>query len=153
MDKLRTYDWALFKGKMYPLSTERDVLVSDNSDDLKIGFELQIDYTFGNYYTRPIKPLEVDSAYHVENWGTVDGFKLRIMNYLDGVYYLMVDEKNEAMVKHFGVKPTGYDYLSTSVGKKDEEILDIWEVRTPIKGFPFREPSEVYLKFDGVWLI
>jgi len=36
---------------------------------------------------------------------------------------------------------------------KESEVTDVWEERTPIKGFKFEEEPIVYLKKNGVWLV
>ena len=76
------------------------------------------------------------------------GFSFFVENSSVGKFILRPLE--EAM-KYFKDFPRqGYDPMYEATV---EEISDIWEERTPIKGFKFDVEPIVYLKKDGVWLV
>ena len=56
----------------------------------------------------------------------------------------------EAMIFFNDFPKQGYDPIYEI---KESEVTDVWEERTPIKGFKFEEEPIVYLKKNGVWLV
>lgn len=101
----------------------------------------------------PIKSSsEVESAYSLEIWGSVDGYPMQICNIIEGK--CSMEPTTEEMAKHFGVGfvPDKYESRYDAVLKSEDEIDSIWEVRTPIEGFPFNTEKIVYLKMYGKWL-
>lgn len=147
MKRLRLkYAYAVYNGELYSLSTDYRTIVSYNKDDESLGFIEN--YLKGYYYTKDVRPKDLDSAYKIETWGEIDGYKMRIWNLIMGKYTLEPITAEEA--SYFGVglmEPGRYH----AVFREVDEINSIWEVRKPIKGFPFNTDEIVYLKKDGKW--
>lgn len=148
--KLGRY-YGYYKGKEYSIGSNLQNLISYSADDTKHGFVRKND---GNniYFIKSVEKSELDSVYSIESWGEVDGFPMRIWNIIDGKYSM--EPTTKEMAKHFGVGflPDKNESRYDAVLKSEEEIDSIWEVRIPIKGFPFNTEKVVYLKMYGEWL-
>ncbi|MFA9390117.1 MAG: hypothetical protein ACERKD_09935 [Prolixibacteraceae bacterium] len=103
---------------------------------------------WGNEEQIPIHKGQVETAYKLETIAEVDNFECPLGGADDKGFYLFPQGKEAG--DHFGV--LGYHGATDRFYRKDEEIDNIFEVRTPIEGFPFKTEPKVYLKKDGVWL-
>ena len=110
----------------------------------KIGF-LQHNNIISYKY---VSKKEISSAFNTITFVKYKGFNFFVENSSEGKFILRPLE--EAM-KYFKDFPRqGYDPIYEAT---EEEISDIWEERTPIKGFKFDVEPIVYLKKDGIWLV
>lgn len=109
----------------------------------------------------PITPSELDSAYSIENYCEYNGDVLKcVYGEEDHVFALHLGD-NEELCRRYGIGHV-YDRYIGSRGYEcfndlwivvpEDEVLDVWEQRSPIKGFPFHGPERVYVRKDGVWL-
>ena len=69
----------------------------------------------------------------------------------NGQFISFDQEKMNLCYSHIQDPPCWNIYTSNSNFLK--EVTDVWEERTPIKGFKFEEEPIVYLKKKGVWLV
>lgn len=103
---------------------------------------------WGNNEEFPVDKELIKSAYKLEIIAEVDGFECPIGGLDKNGFYLFTRGKGAdehfKMVLGHGATDRFY--------RKDEEIENIWEVRTPIEGFPFKTEKIVYLKMYGQWL-
>ncbi len=94
-------------------------------------------------------------AFKIRSFAKYQGFDLYIENCDDKM--LLVAPLNED--SFFEVYPRRiwhkgrYDSRDPRFEISAEEVTDIWEEHTPIKGFKFDVEPIVYLKKDGVWLV
>jgi len=106
---------------------------------------------WGNNEEFPIDKEKIESAYRLETIAEVDGFSMQIGNYVDGRYSLMPNQDKDAAT-YFGLEYDRSNGMYNAIWMKDEEIENIWEVRSPIEGFPYKTEKIVYLKMYGQWL-
>jgi len=135
MKKIRQNgEYAVFKGNIFMIEPS-SLLLWGNQQEFKIN-----------------KSTDLMSTYRLETWAEVDGYKMQIWNIIDGKYSM--EPTTKEMAKHFGVGflPDKNESRYDAVLKSEEEIDSIWEVRIPIKGFPFNTERVVYLKMYGEWL-
>lgn len=113
-------------------------------DELKkIGF-LKYDEKISYVY---VQKESITNAFYVVTYVKYLGFSFFLENIFEGKFILRPLE--EAM-KHFKDYPKqGYDPVYEAT---EEEITDIWEERTPIKGFKFDIKPIQYIKKDGKYL-
>ena len=115
----------------------------------------------GECYYLPITPSELDSAYSIENYCEYNGDVLKcVYGEEDHVFALHLGE-NEELCRRYGIGDVYDRYIGSRgyecfndlwINVPEDEVLDVWEQRSPIKGFPFHGPERVYVKKDGVWL-
>lgn len=125
------------------------------SEDLKnFGFTYKKNE---GYFVRDVEMNEVDSAYVVvENYAMYKGFRARVGSYKKdtGEIYIMIDNEREGEsagitpIIDYSDKCTRYYYAYVP----ESEISDIYEVRKPLKDFPFETPRIVFHKKDGEWI-
>jgi len=141
--------YGIYKGKECVIGTTLENLVSYDESDVSLGF-IQKSNGEETYYIKPIIVEEIESAYKLETCAEIDGFKVKVWNYKEGkcTFY----PENEEMVKYFDVNYRGWSGDYEAIIKTEEEIDSIWEIRSPIEGFPFNTEKIVYLKMYGEWL-
>ena len=115
----------------------------------------------GECYYLPITPSELDSAYSIENYCEYNGDVLKcVYGEEDHVFALHLGE-NEELCRRYGIGDVYDRYIGSRgyecfndlwINVPEDEVLDVWEQRSPIKGFPFHGPERVYVRKDGVWL-
>ena len=115
----------------------------------------------GECYYLPITPSELDSAYSIENYCEYNGDVLKcVYGEEDHVFALHLGE-NEELCRRYGIGHVYDRYIGSRgyecfndlwINVPEDEVLDVWEQRSPIKGFPFHGPERVYVRKDGVWL-
>ena len=154
MNRFRTshYPIVRIKNRMYCYVEEQGVIIGNYPDLSSLGFE-----NMGNYFKRSVDEQEIESAYRVyENYSVYKGTQVRVGNYKKetGEIFIMFDE--EAAGEAAGIKPRidyddkCYHYYEAYV--PESELMDIYEVRKPVKGFPFKSPEIIYHKKNGEWL-
>lgn len=141
--------YGIYSGKECAIGTTLENLVSYNESDVSIGF-IKKKVGEETYYIKPIIIEEIESAYKLETWAEVDGVKMKIWNYKEGKYTFYPE--NEEIGRRFNVKYRGWSGDYEAIIKSEDEIDSIWEVRSPIEGFPFNTEEVVYLKMYGEWL-
>ena len=107
------------------------------------------------FYELEAPPNTGIRAFKICSFAKYQGFDLYVENCDDKM--LLVAPLNED--SFFEVYPRRiwhkgwYDSRDPRFEISTEEVTDIWEERTPIKGFKFDVEPIVYLKKDGVWLV
>lgn len=100
-----------------------------------------------DYFLKIDDPSTV-SAYYVRTDCRYKGFRFSLQSISDERVYTMFPEV--AAMAYFKDYPRhGYDPVYYA---KEEEVTDVWEAFSPIKGFRFDVERIVYLKKDGVWI-
>lgn len=100
-----------------------------------------------DYFLKIDDPSTV-SAYYVRTDCRYKGFRFSLQSISDERVYTMFPEA--AAMAYFKDYPRhGYDPVYYA---KEEEVTDVWEAFSPIKGFRFDVERIVYLKKDGVWI-
>ena len=146
-------EWKLFSSLIY-----NDVQKAKemNFRSLPIGDR----YTVESYYL-PITPSELDSAYSIENYCEYNGDVLKCAYSEERRTFSLHLGENEELCRRYGIGDVydryvgsrGYEcYNDLWIVVPEDEVLDVWEQRSPIKGFPFHGPEKVYVRKDGVWL-
>lgn len=117
-------------------------------------------YTIESYYL-PITLSELDSAYSIENYCEYNGDVLKCAYSEEcGTFSLDLGE-NEELCRRYGIGEVYNRYKAAGgiecfndlwIVVPEDEVLDVWEQRIPIDGFPFKGPEKVYVRKDGVWL-
>ena len=92
---------------------------------------------------------EIDNAYSVSFFAFYKGLKFFVENVIENDIFIL-RPLEEAMIFFNDFPKQGYDPIYEI---KESEVTDVWEERTPIKGFKFEEEPIVYLKKNGVWLV
>ena len=92
---------------------------------------------------------EIDNAYSVSFFAFYKGLKFFVENVIKNDIFTL-RSLEEAMIFFNDFPKQGYDPIYEI---KESEVTDVWEERTPIKGFKFEEEPIVYLKKNGVWLV
>lgn len=109
----------------------------------------------------PITPTDLDSAYSIENYCEYNGDVLKCAYSEERRTFSLHLGENEELCRRYGIGDVydryigsrGYEcYNDLWIVVPEDEVLDVWEQRSPIKGFPFHGPERVYVKKDGVWL-
>ena len=109
----------------------------------------------------PITPSELDSAYSIENYCEYNGDVLKCAYSEERRTFSLHLGENEKLCRRYGIGDVydryvgsrGYEcYNDLWIVVPEDEVLDVWEQRSPIKGFPFHGPEKVYVRKDGVWL-
>ena len=95
-----------------------------------------------------VSKKEISSAFNTTTLVKYMGFNFFVENASEDGFVLRPLEDAMKYLKDF--PRHGYDPIYEAT---EEEISDIWEERTPIKGFKFDVEPIVYLKKDGVWLV
>lgn len=100
-----------------------------------------------DYFLKIDDPSTV-SAYYVRTDCRYKGFRFSLQSISDERVYTMFPEA--AAMAYFKDYPRhGYDPVYYA---KEEEVTDVWEAFSSIKGFRFDVERIVYLKKDGVWI-
>jgi len=150
------YEWCCYKGVEYRLSGTHNELLSFNSDDKKKGFVPHMDC-----FILPITPSELDSAYSIENYCEYNGDVLKCAYSEERRTFSLHLGENEELCRQYGIGDVydryigsrGYEcYNDLWIVVPEDEVLNVWEQRSPIKGYPFHGPEKVYVRKDGVWL-
>lgn len=112
-------------------------------------------------YNLPITPSKLDSAYSIENYCEYNGDVLKCAYSEEEHVFALHLGENEELCRRYGIGHV-YDRYIVSRGYEcfndlwinvsKDEVLDVWEQRIPIDGFPFKGPEKVYVRKDGVWL-
>lgn len=105
-------------------------------------------------YRLPAKENTGISAFKVHSFARYQGFDLYIEN-CDDKILLVAPLDDDAFFKVYPRRichKGWYDPRDLRFEIGEEEVTDIWEERTPIKGFKFDVEPMVYLKKDGIWL-
>ena len=122
-------------------------IYTSNSKFLKEGFVrdyntyvLRLEY--GKKYDYP--------AYRVGTYCNYKDGKYDLSNIADNTVILFPDLETKRKI---GFHIYNDNSVDVSYDKFVIEVTDVWEERTPIKGFKFEEEPIVYLKKNGVWLV
>ena len=154
MNRFRTshYPIVRIEHRMYCYVEDLGVIIGNYPDLSSLGFE-----NMGIYFKRSVDKQEIESAYRVyENYTVYKGTQVRVGEYKKETDEIFIMFDDEASGKAAGIKPRidsddkEYRYYEAYV--PESEVLDIYEVRKPVKGFPFVSPGIVYHKKEGVWL-
>ena len=174
MKKLRFGNIGVYSNKEFRLSlndidkTSVWKLYSDeeygtNADACECSFKklaLNSRFVVESYYL-PITPSELDSAYSIENYCEYNGDVLKCAYSEERRTFSLHLGENEELCRRYGIGDVydryigsrGYEcYNDLWIVVPEDEVLDVWEQRSPIKGFPFHGPERVYVRKDGVWL-
>jgi len=109
----------------------------------------------------PITPSELDSAYSIENYCEYNGDVLKCAYSEERRTFSLHLGENEELCRQYGIGDVydryigsrGYEcYNDLWIVVPEDEVLNVWEQRSPIKGYPFHGPEKVYVRKDGVWL-
>ena len=153
-DDDKTTEWELFSSLKYDNDVQKAKEM--NFRPLPIGDR----YTVESYYL-PITPSELDSAYSIENYCEYNGDVLKCAYSEERRTFSLHLGENEELCRRYGIGDVydryigsrGYEcYNDLWIVVPEDEVLDVWEQRSPIKGFPFHGPERVYVRKDGVWL-
>ena len=153
-DDDKTTEWELFSSLKYDNDVQKAKEM--NFRPLPIGDR----YTVESYYL-PITPSELDSAYSIENYCEYNGDVLKCAYSEERRTFSVELGENEELCRRYGIGDVydryigsrGYEcYNDLWIVVPEDEVLDVWEQRSPIKGFPFHGPEKVYVRKDGVWL-
>ena len=151
------FNRAIYKGVLFELTISNELL-TENSYYLKWNFK---EDKFAKCYYLPITPSELDSAYSIENYCEYNGDVLKCAYSEERRTFSLDLGENEELCRRYGIGDVydryigsrGYEcYNDLWIVVPEDEVLDVWEQRSPIKGFPFHGPEKVYVKKDGVWL-
>ena len=122
-------------------------IYTSNSKFLKEGFVkdynayvLRLEY--GKKYDYP--------AYRVRTYCNYKEGKYDLSNIADNTVILFPDLETKRKI---GFHIYNDNSVDVPYDKFVIEVTDVWEERTPIKGFKFEEEPIVYLKKNGVWLV
>jgi hypothetical protein len=148
-EKLRFRMIVVYNSKEFLLNfyENKILLISYDKNDVAYGLK-EDSKSYFLHYNLNVIPDQIESAYKLEIIAEVDGFECPIGGFDENGYFLFTRGKGAdehfKMVLGHGAPDRFY--------RKDEEIENIWEVRTPIEGFPFKTEKIVYLKMYGQWL-
>ena len=142
----RKGDFGYLNDNLLELQKEKDWLfiTEDTSLINKYHFK-KYDY----YYGLVIKNTKIISAYSISSYALYKGLKFFVENVIKNDIFIL-RPLEEAMIFFNDFPKQGYDPIYEI---KESEVTDVWEERTPIKGFKFEEEPIVYLKKNGVWLV
>ena len=142
----RKGDFGYLNDNLLELQKEKDWLfiTEDTSLINKYHFK-KYDY----YYGLVIKNTKIISAYSISSYALYKGLKFFVENVIKNDIFIL-RPLEEAMIFFNDFPKQGYDPVYEI---KESEVTDVWEERTPIKGFKFEEEPIVYLKKNGVWLV
>ena len=122
-------------------------IYTSNSKFLKEGFVrdyntyvLRLEY--GKKYDYP--------AYRVGTYCNYKEGKYDLSNIADNTVILFPDLETKRKI---GFHIYNDNSVDVPYDKFVIEVTDVWEERTPIKGFKFEEEPIVYLKKNGAWLV
>jgi len=142
----RKGDFGYLNDNLLELQKEKDWLfiTEDTSLINKYHFK-KYDY----YYGLVIKNTKIISAYSIYYYALYKGLKFFVENVIKNDIFILCPLE-EAMIFFNDFPKQGYDPIYEI---KESEVTDVWEERTPIKGFKFEEEPIVYLKKNGVCLV
>ena len=151
------FDRAIYKGALFELTINND-LRTKNSYYLKWNFK---EDKYAKCYYLPITPTDLDCAYSIKNYCEYNGDVLECGYSEERRTFSLHLGENEELCRRYGIGDVydryigsrGYEcYNDLWIVVPEDEVLDVWEQRSPIKGFPFHGPEKVYVRKDGVWL-
>ena len=106
-------------------------------------------YTQHVSYRLPIQAEATIRAYHIRTLAKYRGLCFFADGIIDGNQYLLFPTE-EAMRYLNDYPQHGYDPMYKA---NEEDITDVWEEWSAVKGFIFEEVPIIHLKKDGKWLI
>ena len=106
-------------------------------------------YTQHVYYRLPIQAEATIRAYHIRTLAKYRGLCFFADGIIDEDQYLLFPTE-EAMRCLNDYPKHGYDPMYKA---NEEDITDVWEEWSAVKGFIFEEVPIIHLKKDGKWLI
>ena len=137
------------------------ILTTNDASALTLGFEKDVRYNGDVYYWLTITSDLLENAYKSECYGEYNGDVLECDYSKERRTFSVHLGENEELCRRYGIGDV-YDRYIGSRGYEcfndlwivvpEDEVLDFWEQRSPIKGFPFHGPERVDLRKDGVWL-
>ena len=152
---------AEYKGIRCNLVDDNTILTTNDARALILGFEKKVRLNGDVYYRLPITPDLLENAYSFECYGEYNGDVLKCAYSEERRTFSVELGENEELCRRYGIGNV-YDRYIGSRGYEcfndlwivvpEDEVLDYWEQRSPIKGFPFQGPERVDLRKDGVWL-
>lgn len=109
----------------------------------------------------PISPDLLENAFSTEYYCEYNGDVLKCAySEKERTFSLLLGE-NEELCRRYGIGKV-YDRYIASGGNEcfndlwivvpEDTVLDVWEQRIPIDGFPFKGPEKVYVRKNGAWL-
>ena len=106
-------------------------------------------YTQHVSYRLPIQAEATIRAYYIRTLAKYRGLCFVADGIIDGDQYILFP--TEAAMRSLNDYPKhGYDPMYKA---NEEDITDVWEEWSAVKGFIFEEVPIVHLKKDGKWLI
>jgi hypothetical protein len=152
---------AEYKGIRCNLVDEDTILTTNDASALTLGFEKKVMDDGYVYYRLPITPDLLENAYKSECYGEYNGDVLECEYSKERRTFSVHLGENEELCRRYGIGDV-YDRYIGSRGYEcfndlwivvpEDEVLDVWEQRSPIKEFQFHGPEKVYVRKDGVWL-
>jgi len=152
---------AEYKGIRCNLVDDNTILTTNDARALILGFEKKVRFNGDVYYRLPITPDLLENAYSFECYGEYNGDVLKCAYSEERRTFSLHLGENEELCRRYGIGDVydryigsrGYEcYNDLWIVVPEDEVLDVWEQRSPIKGFPFHGPEKVYVRKDGVWL-
>ncbi len=152
---------AEYKGIICSLVEHNTILTTDDASALTLGFEKEVMDDGYVYYWLPITPDLLENAYKSECYCEYNGDVFGCAYSEERGTFSVELGENEELCRRYGIGDVydryigsrGYEYFNDLwIVVPEDEVLDVWEQRSPIKGFPFHGPEKVYVKKDGVWL-
>ena len=133
--------WEVKKG-IYRIQVEKrkNLLGFKNYDEVELKDKMFID----------VSKNKISSAYRVRTYCNYKEGKYDLSNIADNTVILFPDLETKRKI---GFHIYNDNSVDVSYDKFVIEVTDVWEERTPIKGFRFEEEPIVYLKKNGVWLV
>ena len=133
--------WEVKKG-IYRIQVEKrkNLLGFKNYDDVELKDKMFID----------VSKNKISSAYRVRTYCNYKEGKYDLSNITDNIVILFPDLETKRKI---GFHIYNDNSVDVPYDKFVTEVTDVWEERTPIKGFKFEEEPIVYLKKKGVWLV
>ena len=133
--------WEVKKG-IYRIQVEKrkNLLGFKNYDEVELKDKMFID----------VSKNKISSAYRVRTYCNYKEGKYDLSNIADNTVILFPDLETKRKI---GFHIYNDNSVDVPYDKFVIEVTDVWEERTPIKGFRFEEEPIVYLKKNGVWLV
>ena len=147
----RKGDFGYLNDNLLELQKEKDWLfiTEDTSLINKYHFKKYEDNNLKDKMYKLVSYEEIDNAYSVSFFVFYKGLKFFVENVIKNDIFILCPLE-EAMIFFNDFPKQGYDPIYEI---KESEVTDVWEERTPIKGFKFEEEPIVYLKKNGAWLV
>lgn len=158
MLEIKNDSFAFFKGiecrfwkieeNLYSLQT------SFKENLLSIGFKRYENYKTNEFLSDKVFIIlsaeQIQSAFDRETYCDYQVGKYYLENIFHGEVILSpeLETKKKLGLHYYDDGRIHLDYKIFT-----NEVIDIWEERTPIEGFKFDVEPIVYLKKDGVWLV